>query len=136
MWTRSEQEQTRALALGATWAGGYEQSPGVPMDAAVTFAPSGDVVVAALRTVGPGATVAINAIHLDRMPEFSYDLLWRERSLSSVANFTRKDAREFLDLAARIPIRTAIARFPLEQANEALGLLGSGRLSATAVLVP
>jgi propanol-preferring alcohol dehydrogenase len=88
--------------------------------------------------IGLILAVAINAIHLDRMPELSYDLLWRERSLSSVANFTRKDAREFLDLVASIPIKTSVARFGLNQANEALGLLagGGGGLAATAVLVP
>jgi alcohol dehydrogenase, propanol-preferring len=132
--TRSAREQQRALEFGAATAAGYgEATP--PLDAAVTFAPSGDVVVAALRCVARGATVAINAIHLDRIPKFSYDLLWLERGLRSVANFTRADAREFLALAATIPIRTAIQTFPLEQGNEALGRLGSGDLEATAVLV-
>ena len=82
-----------------------------------------------------GGTVAINAIHLDRIPEFSYDLLWLERGIRSVANFTRVDAREFLELAASIPIRTAIQTFPLGQGNEALRRLASGDLEATAVLV-
>jgi alcohol dehydrogenase, propanol-preferring len=132
--TRSAREQQRALEFGAATAAGYsERTP--PLDAAVTFAPSGDVVVAALRCVARGATVAINAIHLDRVPEFSYDLLWLERGLRSVANFTRTDAREFLELAASIPIRTAIQTFPLEQGNEALRRLASGDLEATAVLV-
>ena len=84
------------------------------------------MIVAALRSVARGGTVAINAIHLDRIPEFSYDLLWLERSLRSVANFTRTDAREFLELAASIPIRTAIQTFPLQQGNEALRRLSSG----------
>ena len=132
--TRSVREQQRALEVGATTAVGYSE-PTPPLDAAVTFAPSGDVVVAALRCVAPGATVAINAIHLDRIPEFSYDLLWLERGLRSVANFTRTDAREFLELAASIPIRTAIQTFPLDQGNEALGRLGSGVLEGTAVLM-
>ena len=79
--------------------------------------------------------MAINAIHLDRIPEFSYDLLWLERGLRSVANFTRTDAREFLELAAAVPIRTPIQTFPLGDANEALRRLGSGNLEATAVLV-
>jgi propanol-preferring alcohol dehydrogenase len=132
--TRSAREQRRAVEFGAATAAGYDQ-PTPPLDAAVTFAPSGDVVVAALRCVARGGTVAINAIHLDRIPEFSYDLLWLERRLRSVANFTRTDAREFLDLAATIPIRTAIQTFPLEQGNEALRRLASGDLEATAVLV-
>jgi propanol-preferring alcohol dehydrogenase len=131
--TRSAREQQRALEFGATSAAGYGE-PTPPLDAAVTFAPSGDVVVAALRSVARGGTVAINAIHLDRIPEFSYDLLWLERSLRSVANFTRADAREFLELAAFIPIRTAIRTFPLEDGNEALQLLAAGELDATAVL--
>ncbi len=132
--TRSEREQRRALEFGAATAAGYDE-PTPPLDAAVTFAPSGDVVVAALRNVARGGTVAINAIHLDRIPEFSYDLLWLERGIRSVANFTRSDAREFLELAASIPIRTAIQTFPLEQANEVLRRMASGELEATAVLV-
>jgi propanol-preferring alcohol dehydrogenase len=101
----------------------------------VTVAPSGDVVVAALRCVTPGRTVAINAIHLDRIPEFSYELIWLERGLRSVANFTRTDAREFLELAASVPIRTAIQTFPLGDANGALRRLASGDLDATVVLL-
>jgi alcohol dehydrogenase, propanol-preferring len=132
--TRSVREQQRAIEFGAASAAGYEE-PTPPLDTAVTFAPSGDVVVAALRSVARGGTVAINSIHLDRIPEFSYDLLWLERGLRSVANFTRTDAREFLELAASIPIRTAIQTFPLERGNEALGRLASGDLEATAVLM-
>jgi propanol-preferring alcohol dehydrogenase len=101
----------------------------------VTFAPSGDVVVAALRNLDRSGTVAINSIHLDRVPEFSYDLLWLERGIRSVANFTRTDAREFLELASSIPIRTAIQTFPLEQGNEALRRLSSSDLEATVVLL-
>ena len=132
--TRSKQEQARALAFGAASVAGYDE-PSPPLDAAVTFAPAGDVVIAALRSVDRGGAVAINAIHLDRIPEFSYDLLWLERSLRSVANFTRADAREFLALAAAIPIRTAVEPFPLEAANEALRRAATGELEATAVLV-
>jgi propanol-preferring alcohol dehydrogenase len=132
--TRSVREQQRAIEFGAASAAGYDE-PTPPLDAAVTFAPSGDVVVAALRSVARGGTVAINAIHLDRIPEFSYDLLWLERGLRSVANFTRTDAHEFLELAASIPIRTEIQTFPLEQGDEALRRLASGDLEATAVLV-
>ena len=132
--TRSAREQRRALELGAATVATYDE-PTPPLDAAVTFAPSGDVVVAALRNLAPGGTVAINAIHLDRVPEFSYDLLWPERTLRSVANFTRDDARAFLELAAAIPIRTDIETFPLADGNEALRRLASGGLEATAVLM-
>jgi propanol-preferring alcohol dehydrogenase len=132
--TRSPREQERARALGAAWAGGYSDPMPAPLDAAVTFAPSGDVVIAALRAIRPGASVAINAIHLDRIPEFNYDLLWRERSLKSVANFTRKDAAEFLALAAEIPIRTEFEVHPLEDANLALQRLKEGKVSGAAVL--
>ena len=132
--TRSARERDRALAFGAASAAGYDE-PSPPLDAAVTFAPAGDVVVSALRDLGRGATVAINAIHLDRVPEFPYELLWWERTIRSVANFTRADAREFLDLAAAIPIRTEIETFPLGDGNEALRRLASGELDGTAVLV-
>ncbi|HEY5476715.1 MAG TPA: zinc-dependent alcohol dehydrogenase family protein [Tepidiformaceae bacterium] len=133
--TRSAEEQARARSLGAAWAGGYEELPPAPLDAAVTFAPAGDVVVAALKAVDRGGTVAINAIHLDRVPEFPYDLLWWERSLRSVANFTRADAVEFLELAAAIPIRTSVDPYPLANANEALARLKAGQVHGAAVLV-
>jgi alcohol dehydrogenase, propanol-preferring len=132
--TRSEAEQRAALDLGATWAGGYGDSPPVPLDAAITFAPSGDVVVAALAAVDRGGIVAVNAIHLDRIPQFDYDLLWGERSLRSVANVTRADVREFLALAAAIPIRTRTEVFDLTAANEALARLHDGRIAGAAVL--
>ncbi|WP_394837904.1 zinc-binding alcohol dehydrogenase family protein [Pendulispora rubella] len=132
--TRNPEEQARARALGAVWAKGYDEVPPVRLDAAVTFAPSGDVVVAALRALERGGAVAINAIHLDRIPSFSYDDLWWERSLHSVANFTRQDAREFLQLAADIPVRTATAVYPLAEANRALGDLARGDVRGAAVL--
>ncbi len=131
--TRSTREQQRALEYGAISAEGPD-APAPLLDGAITFAPSGDVVVSALRSVDRGGVVAINAIHLDRMPEFSYDLLWPERSLRSVANFTRADAREFLDLAASIPIRTEIETYRLEDGGEALRRLAADDLAATAVL--
>jgi propanol-preferring alcohol dehydrogenase len=131
--TRSETERARALELGAASVGGY-QDPAPPLDAAITTAPSGDVVVAALRAVDRGGIVAVNAIHLDRVPEFSYDLLWWERQLRSVANVTRRDAAEFMDLAAAIPIKTASVLFPLEAGNEALQALAAGRIRGAAVL--
>ncbi len=133
--TRSARERQRALELGAVWVGGYDERPPRPLDAAVTFAPVGHVVVSALEALDRGAAVAVNAIHLDRIPEFSYDKLWWERSLRSVANFTRRDAQEFLDLAAEIPVRTAVERHPLGEANEALRRLAAGEVGGAAVLV-
>ncbi|HEU0194581.1 MAG TPA: zinc-binding alcohol dehydrogenase family protein [Gaiellales bacterium] len=135
VFARSQGERQRAEALGATWTGGYDDPPPQPLDAAVTFAPAGSVVVSALRAVAPGATVAINAIHLDRMPEFDYDLLWRERCLRSVANFTRDDAREFLRLAADVPIRPETTVFALDDAGQALRGLEAGEIAGSAVLL-
>jgi propanol-preferring alcohol dehydrogenase len=132
--TRSASEQQRARELGAVWAGSYDELPPVPLRAAVTFAPTGSVVVAALRAVAPGGTVAINAIHLDEIPRFDYDLLWRERTLRSVANFTRADATEFLGLAASIPIHTRIDLVPMRDANIALARLRAGDVSGALVL--
>jgi propanol-preferring alcohol dehydrogenase len=134
VFARSERERARATALGAAWTGGYDDPPPQPLDAAVTFAPVGSVVVSALRAIAPGAAVAINAIHLDRMPEFDYDLLWRERCLRSVANVTRDDAREFLELAAEIPIRPETTVFALDEAAEALRRLEAGEIGGSAVL--
>ena len=133
--TRSKEEQARAKTLGAEWCGGYDELPPAPLDAAVTFAPAGDVVIAALRALDRGGTVAINAIHLDRVPQFSYDLLWWERNLVSVANYTREDAREFLDLAAKIPLRTTYETHALTDANVALARLRNGEVRGAAVLV-
>jgi propanol-preferring alcohol dehydrogenase len=133
--TRSSAERERALEFGAVWAGGYDDAPPVGLDAAVTFAPVGSVVVAALAAIVPGGTVAINAIHLDKIPEFDYGLLWRERGLRSVANFTRRDALEFLALAAEIPIRTVADEYPLADANLALERLAAGDVSGAAVLI-
>ena len=134
--TRSPHEQRRALDMGAAWAGSYHEKPPVPLDAAITFAPVGHVAIEALKALDRGGTVAINAIHLDHVPEFGYDLLWWERQIRSVANFTRADAIEFLDLAATIPIRTAADEYPLSDANLALQRLKRGDVSGTAVLVP
>jgi alcohol dehydrogenase, propanol-preferring len=134
--TRSLREQARALSMGAEWAGGYGDRPPEPLDAAITFAPSGDVVVAALSATARGGTVAINAIHLDRIPQFSYDLLWWERNLVSVANYTRADAAELLDLATKVPLQTRFEVHRLEAANEALALLRDGMVDGAAVLVP
>jgi propanol-preferring alcohol dehydrogenase len=136
VWTRSRVERERAIELGATWTGGYDKAPPSQLDAAVTFAPSGDVVVAALGALAPGGSVVVNAIHLDRIPEFRYELLWSERVLRSVANFTREDAREFLTIAPAIPIRTEVDRFSLADGNEALRRVAAGRIRGAAVLIP
>jgi propanol-preferring alcohol dehydrogenase len=133
--TRAERDRERARQLGAEWVGGYDERPPEALDAAITFAPSGDVVRSALRALGRGGTVAINAIHLDRLPEMPYAELWWERSLVSVANFTRQDARDFLRLAADIPVRTAFETHPMEEANVALQRLAEGRVDGAAVLL-
>ena len=134
VFSRSPAEHDLARELGAVWVGGYDDPPPEPLDAAVTFAPAGSVVVSALAAVGPAGTVAINAIHLDGIPAFSYDLLWRERVLRSVANFTRDDAREFLALAAEIPIRAQTQTFALAEAPQALARLAAGEVQGSAVL--
>jgi len=135
--SRSAEERERALELGATTVGGYAEPPAEPLDAAITFAPVGTVAVFALGDLAPGGTVVINAIHLDQVPAFPYRLLWEERVLRSVANVTRRDAVEFLELAATIPIRTSIRTYPLTDANTALADLALGQVgAATAVLIP
>ncbi len=135
--SRSEEDRGRALAMGAAWAGGSGERPPVPLDAAVTFAPVGSVVLDALRALDRGGTVAINAIHLDGIPAFDYDDLWWERSIVSVANVTRADAREFLQIAGEIGIVTNPTPYPLDQGSAALADLESGLIGAgAAVLVP
>jgi propanol-preferring alcohol dehydrogenase len=132
--TRSQAERERAKSLGAEWTGGYDDVPPEPLDAAVTFAPAGSVVAAALKALDRGGTLAINAIHLDRLPEMPYGDLWWERSIRSVANFTRSDAREFLALAASIPLRTEYETHPLGDANVALERLARGEIRGAVVL--
>jgi propanol-preferring alcohol dehydrogenase len=126
-----------AESLGANWIGSETDKPPVELDRALTFAPSGDVVLAALASLRKGGVVAINAIHLDRMPEFDYDrLLWGERQLRSVANMTRADARDFLSLAADIGLRPKVTVFSLDQANEALMAVKNDAVDGAAVIVP
>jgi alcohol dehydrogenase, propanol-preferring len=132
--TRSPGERARALELGASWAGGIDDRPPVPLDAAVTFAPVGTVVAAAVRALDRGGIVAINAIHLDGLPAMPYEDLWWERSIRSVANVTRQDAQEFLDIAARLRLTTDVEVHPLEAANIALARLAAGEVSGSAVL--
>ena len=124
-----------ALALGAVWAGGSNELPPVKLDAAIIFAPVGGLVPQALRTVGKGGTVVCGGIHMSDIPSFPYEILWEERSLCSVANLTRQDGAEFFALAPRVPVRTEVQTFPLEEANEALDRLRSGKVQGAAVLV-
>ena len=135
--TRGASHRRLAESLGATWVGSEKDKPPVELDRAVTFAPSGDVVVTALSSLRKGGVVAINAIHLDRIPEFDYDrLLWGERQLRSVSNMTRSDARDFLQLAAAINLRPKVTTFPLDQANEALAAVKNDAINGAAVIVP
>jgi propanol-preferring alcohol dehydrogenase len=125
-----------ARRLGAAWVGTSAEPPPEPLDAAILFAPAGELVPAALRAVERGGTVVCAGIHMTDIPAFPYSLLWGERSVRSVANLTRADGDEFLDLAARIPVRTEVTTLPLERASEALQALRSGQLAGAAVLVP
>jgi propanol-preferring alcohol dehydrogenase len=134
--TRGESHRKLARDLGADWVGSETERPPTTLDRAVTFAPSGAVVVAALASLRKGGVVAINAIHLDRMPEFDYDsLLWGERQIRSVTNMTRADARDFLELAARLGLRPRVTVFKLDQANEALLAVKQDRIDGAAVIV-
>jgi propanol-preferring alcohol dehydrogenase len=134
--TRGASHRRLAESLGATWVGGETDKPPVELDCAVTFAPSGDVVIAALSSLRKGGVVAINAIHLDRIPQFDYDrLLWGERQLRSVANMTRADARDFLKVASEIGLKPKVTAFPLQQANEALIAVKEDSIDGAAVIV-
>ncbi|MBI3094868.1 MAG: zinc-dependent alcohol dehydrogenase family protein [Rhodocyclales bacterium] len=126
--------QTFARSLGAAWAGGTDQAAPAPADAALIFAPAGALVPLALRRMEKGGTVICAGIHMSEIPAFPYDILWGERSIRSVANLTRRDGLEFLDLAPRIPLHTEIRRFPLAAANEALQQLRRGAFQGAAVL--
>ena len=125
-----------ARRMGVEWAGGSDQPPPVPLDAAIIFAPVGSLVPAALAAVRKGGTVVCGGIHMSDIPAFPYRLIWGERVLRSVANLTREDAIQFLALAPRVPVRTAVIQFPLHRANEALSALRHGKLSGAAVLIP
>jgi propanol-preferring alcohol dehydrogenase len=134
--TRGESHRRLARELGAAWVGDALDRPPQPLDRAVTFAPSGDVVLAALGSLRKGGVVAINAIHLDRMPEFDYDtLLWGERQLRSVANMTRADARDFVALAHEIGIRPRTTLFPLSEVNRALDAVRRDAVDGAAVVM-
>jgi len=128
--------QQFARSLGAAWAGGSDELPPSPLDAAIIFAPVGALVPAALRAVRKGGRVVCGGIHMSDIPSFPYRLLWEERELVSVANLTRHDATEFLQVAAHLPLHVEVTRYPLAQANEALADLRRGALKGAAVLVP
>ena len=134
--TRGERHRKTAELLGATWVGDEDAKPPTELDRAITFAPSGKVVVSALAALRKGGVVAINAIHLDQMPAFDYDkLLWGERQMRSVANMTRQDARDFLALAHELNLRPRVVPFPLEQANQALEAVKHETEDGSAVIV-
>ncbi len=135
--TRGEAHRQRASALGATWVGKEDDRPPVALDRAVTFAPSGKVVVSALASLRKGGVVAINAIHLDQMPAFDYDtLLWGERQMRSVANMTRQDARDFLKVAHDLRIRPKVMAFPLAEAANAILAVKEETEAGSVVIVP
>jgi alcohol dehydrogenase, propanol-preferring len=135
-FTRAADEEGRCFAreLGAEWAGSSSDTPPDELDAAIIFAPVGELVPVALRATAKGGTVVCAGIHMSDIPSFPYELLWGERVVRSVANLTRSDGEEFLALAPRVPVRTEVERFPLEHANEALDRLRAGRVRGAAVL--
>src|SRR5579864_5510604 len=135
--TRGKSHRELAASLGAHWVGSETEKPPAELDRAITFAPSGDVVIAALASLRKGGVVAINAIHLDRIPQFDYDrLLGGERQLRSAASMTRGDARDLIALAAKIDLRPKITVFPFDQANEALMAVKNDAVDGAAVIVP
>ena len=133
--TRPGDEETQAFArrLGAEWAGGTDELTG-ELDAAIIFAPAGELVPVALRAVAPGGTVVCAGIHMSEIPAFPYELLWGERVVRSVANLTRTDGEEFMAIAHRVPLRTEVEAFPLSAANEALARLRSGAVEGAVAL--
>jgi propanol-preferring alcohol dehydrogenase len=137
-FTRAGDRDAQAFAreLGAGWAGAVGAEPPAELDAAIVFAPAGELVPAALRAVRKGGVVVCAGIHMSDIPSFPYELLWGERVLRSVANLTRRDGEEFLALAPRVPVRTEVEAFPLERAGEALARLRAGQIRGAAVLVP
>jgi alcohol dehydrogenase, propanol-preferring len=137
-FVRPGDDRTAAFArsLGAVWAGASTQQPPEPLDAAIIFASDGELIPRALRALDRGGTVVCAGIHMSEIPAFSYDDLWQERSVRSVANLTRRDAEEFLALAPEVPIRTTVSSYPLEQAEQALADLRAGRFNGSAVIVP
>ena len=137
-FTRAGDAEAQAFAreLGAVWAGASEATPPEALDAAIIFAPAGALVPAALRALAPGGTVVCAGIHMSDIPSFPYELLWHERTVRSVANLTRADGSEFLELAPRIPVRTHVTEYPLERTADALEDLRAGRFTGAAVITP
>ena len=135
VFTRSEAHRELARSLGAVWAGGAEEDPGAWMDSSIIFAPAGSLVPLALSRLDRGGTLALGGIHMSPIPEMAYDLLWHERTIQSVANSTRQDVLDFLQVAAEVPVKTEIELFPLAQANEALLQLKRSEINGAAVLV-
>lgn len=133
-FTREAHHRDLAISMGAVWAGATDDEPPVALDAAVTFAPAGEVVAAALKRLERGASVAVNAIHMTPIPPLDYRDLYGERAIRSVQNYTRGDAEEFLALSAEIPIRAETEAYPLERANDALGRIRRGEVHGAAVL--
>jgi len=131
-----EKGQAFALEMGASWAGSSDEAPPEPLDAAIIFAPDGALVPAALRAVRPSCPVVCGGIHMSDIPAFPYDILWGERTVRSVANLTRTDATEFLELAPRVPVHTHVTQYPLEETNQALEDLRAGRFEGAAVVLP
>jgi alcohol dehydrogenase, propanol-preferring len=136
VFTRGAAHRELALSLGAEWAGGTSDPPPTLLDRAVIFAPSGALVPVALERLRPGGTLAVNAVFMSNLPEMPYALLYGERTLRSVTNATRRDAAEFLLLAAEIPIQVTANSFPLQDANRVLQMLKDGKVDGAAVLVP
>jgi alcohol dehydrogenase, propanol-preferring len=137
-FTRPGDERTQAFAktLGATWAGGSDELPPDQLDAAIIFASAGPLVPQALKALAPGGTIVCAGIHMTDIPSFPYEILWGERAIRSVANLTRQDGEEFLALAPKVPVRTTVTTYPLEQAEDALADLRAGRFEGSAVIVP
>jgi propanol-preferring alcohol dehydrogenase len=135
-FTRPGDLEAQAFArdLGAEWSGPSTEPPPEELDAAILFAPAGELVPTALRAVAPGGVVVCGEIHMSAIPSFPYEILWHERVLRSVANLTRDDGREFLELAPKVPVKTEVTTFPLERANEALAALRSGTVRGALVL--
>ena len=136
-FTRPGDQEARqfALDLGAVWAGGSNERPPAKLDAAIIFAPVGALVPQALKAIGKGGIVVCGGIHMSDIPSFAYSILWEERSICSVANLTRRDGEEFMALAPKIPVRTEVETFHLEEANEVLNRLRAGNMRGAAVLV-
>jgi alcohol dehydrogenase, propanol-preferring len=137
-FTRPGDQRTQEFArsLGATWAGGTDDVPPEELDGAIIFAPAGELVPRTLQLLAPGGIVVCAGIHMSDIPSFAYEDLWHERTIRSVANLTRRDGEEFITLAPKVPIRTTITKYPLEQAETALADLRAGRFEGTAVIVP